>query len=138
MPEHSDRSLLTSDAVLAGVVAGLVHAGVAIVLWNRWFDDLAGMLAAKPLNGVYLLVGMFLLGFVPALLYVGGDVLSPAAVVAAFLVPSAVGSWLLGPVRSPSAAPTPFSLYVLLWVAVVALAGVAGGVERRRRQPDAG
>jgi hypothetical protein len=88
----------------------------------------------KPLNGAYILLGMFLLGFVPVLFYVGEKVRSPAITVAVFLLLSGLGSWLAGPVRPPSAVPTPFALYILLWVGVVALSGFTGRLEHRRKQ----
>ena len=130
------QSLVTRTSVLGGLVGGVVHAGVAVFLWNHWFDNLWGMLMTKPLNGSYILLGMFLVGFVPALFYVGETVVSPALVVVVSLLLSGVASWLTGPVSAPSAAPTPFALYVLFWVAVVALAGLTGGFEyRRQRRP---
>ncbi|WP_435062532.1 hypothetical protein [Halobaculum sp. EA56] len=116
------------------MVGGLVHAGVAVPLWNRWFDDLGELLAIKPLSGAYIVLGMFLLGFVPAVFYVSERVVSPAVVVGVPLLLSALGSWQAGPVRAPSAGPTPFALYILLWVGVVALAGVTGRSEYRRGQ----
>jgi predicted membrane-bound spermidine synthase len=107
---------------------------LAVFLWNNWFDNLWEMLMTKPLNGAYIVLGMFLLGFVPVLFYVGETVVSPAIIVAVFLLLSGLGSWLAGPVRAPSAVPTPFALYILLWVGVVALASLLGGLEYRRKQ----
>lgn len=132
------RSLVTRASITGGVVGGAVHAGVAASLWNHWFDNLGELLATKPLNGVYLVLGMFLLGFIPVLFYVGKRVVAPSVVVGGLLLLSVVGSWLANPVRAPAAVPTPFALYVLSWVFVVALAGVAGGVEYRlkRRATD--
>ena len=88
----------------------------------------------KPLNGAYIVLGMFLLGFVPVFFYVGEKLISPAIIIVVFLLVSGLGSWLAGPVRPPSAVPTPFGLYILLWVGVVALAGVIGRLEYRRKQ----
>ena len=107
---------------------------LAVLLWNNWFDDLWGMLVTKPLNGAYILLGMFLLGFIPVLFYVGEEIVSPAIIITAFLLVSTLGSWLMGPVRPPSAVPTLFGLYILFWVGVVALVGVVGGFEYRRKQ----
>ena len=133
MRELPDGSLVSPPSVIGGVVAGLVHAGIAVALWNYWFDDLAAMLAAKPGNAVYLLVGAFLLGFVPALFYAGRRVATPALVVGGLLVVAVGWSWLAGTVRAPSGAPTPFALYLLGWVVIVAVAGIAGSLELRRR-----
>jgi hypothetical protein len=88
----------------------------------------------KPLNGAYIVLGMFLLGFVPVLFYVGEKVISSALIVAVFLPLSGVGSWLAGPVRAPSAVPTPFGLYILFWAGIVVLVSVTGGLEYRRKQ----
>ena len=134
MSRTSTQSIVTRTSIIGGLVGGLVHAGVAVLLWNRWFDNLWELLMTKPLNGVYILLGMFLLGFVPVLFYVGEKVRSPAITVAVFLLLSGLGSWLAGPVRPPSAVPTPFALYILLWVGVVALSGFTGRLEHRRKQ----
>ncbi|MEF8852941.1 MAG: hypothetical protein V5A28_11055 [Haloarculaceae archaeon] len=134
MAENSERSLLTGASIVGGLVGGLVHAGVAVVLWNHWFDSLWELFSIKPLNGAYLILGMFLLGFVPVLFYVGERVISPAIVVAVFLLLSGFGSWLAGSIRAPSAVPTPFALYILFWVGIVALAGLTGGLEHRQKR----
>lgn len=134
----SRRFLVSRAPILSGVVGGIVHAGVAAVLWNHWFDELGEMLRIKPLNGAYVILGMFLLGFVPVLFYVGKRVISPVIVVVVCLLLSAVGSWLAGPVRAPTAVPTPFGLYILFWVGIVALAGLTGGLEYRRSQQVTG
>jgi hypothetical protein len=132
MDVNSTRSLVSRASIISGVAGGIVHAGVATVLWNYWFDSLGEMLGVKPLNGVYIVLGMFLLGFVPVLFYVGKRVISPGIVVAVCLLLSAVGSWLANPVRAPAAVSTPFALYILFWVGIVALAGLTGGLEYRR------
>jgi hypothetical protein len=132
------QSIVTRTSIIGGSVGGLAHTALAVLLWNSWFDDLWSMIVAKPLNGAYILLGMFLLGFVPALFYVGEKVISPAIIVTVFLLFSGLGSWLAGQVRPPSAVPTPFGLYILFWVGVVALAGVIGGFEYRRKQRATG
>jgi len=134
MVRTSKQSVVTRTSIIGGLVGGLVHAGLAVFLWNNWFDNLWEMLMTKPLNGAYIVLGMFLLGFVPVLFYVGETVVSPAIIVAVFLLLSGLGSWLAGPVRAPSAVPAPFALYILLWVGVVALASLLGGLEYRRKQ----
>lgn len=138
MARTSTQSIVTRTSIIGGLVGGLVHASLAVFLWNRWFDNLWEMLMTKPLNGAYIVFGMFLLGFVPVLFYVGEKVISPAIIVAVFLLFSGLGSWLAGAVRAPSAVPTPFALYILFWVGIVALAGVIGGFEYRRKQRTTG
>ena len=130
----SNQPIVTRTSVIGSSVGGLAHMVLAVLLWNNWFDDLWGMLVTKPLNGAYILLGMFLLGFIPVLFYVGEEIVSPAIIITAFLLVSTLGSWLMGPVRPPSAVPTLFGLYILFWVGVVALVGVVGGFEYRRKQ----
>lgn len=134
MARPSEQSIVTWNSIIGGMVSGLVHAVVAVFLWNNWLDNLWEMLVTKPLNGAYIILGMFLLGFVPAMFYLGEKVISPAIIVAVSLLISGFSSWLAGPVRAPSAVPIPFALYILLWVGVVAIAGVSGGLEHRRKQ----
>ena len=134
MGRTSQQSILTETSVIAGSVGGLVHTGVAVFLWNDWFDNLWEMLMTKPLNGAYVILGMFLLGFVPVLFYASEKLISPGIVVGVFLLLSGVGSWLMGAVRAPATVPTPFALYILFWVGVVALASLTGGLEYRRKQ----
>ena len=134
----SNQSIITRTSVIGGLVGGLAHTVLAVLLWNNWFDDLWGMLMIKPLNGAYIVLGMFLLGFIPVLFYVGEKIISPAIITAVFLLVSTLGSWLVGPVRPPSAVPTLFGLYILFWIGVVALAGVIGGFEYRRKQRATG
>lgn len=139
MSGDSAKSLVSSTSLFGGLVIGLVHAGVAVLLWDYFgFDTLGELLLIKPLIGVYILFGMFVLGFVPALFYVGRRFVSPAFVVGGLLLLSASGSWLAGTVRAPAGTPTPFGLYILFWIGVVALAGLVGGVERKWKQPATG
>lgn len=139
MAGDAELSLVSRTSIVGGVVGGLVHAGVAVFLWSYFgFDSLWDMLLIKPLNGGYIVLGMFLLGFVPVLFYLGAQVKSPAIIVAGFLLLSGIGSLLAGPVGAPSAVPTPFALYILFWIVVVALAGVTGRVESSRNQPSTG
>lgn len=133
MVRASKQPIITRTSIIGGLVGGLVHTGLAVFLWNSWFDNLWDMLMIKPLNGAYIVLGMFLLGFIPVLFYVSEKVVSPAIIVTVFLLLSGLGSWLAGPVRSPSAVSTPFGLYILLWVGVVALASLTGRLEYRRK-----
>lgn len=136
--QRSKHSLVSRSSISSGVVVGLVHSGIAVLLWNHWFDNLGEMLAVKPLNAIYISLGMFLLGFVPAVFYVGQEVISPAIIVGGLLVLSGVGSWVAGSVVAPRSAPTPFGLYVLSWVGIVALGVIAGRLESRRNRRATG
>lgn len=139
MGDDAAQPLISRMSVLGGVVGGFIHTAVAVFLWNYFgFDSLLEMLSIKPLNGLYVMLGMFVLGFVPAMFYVGQRFISPTIVVAGFLLLSGIGSWVAGPVRAPLGGPTPFALYILLWVGVVALAGVIGGIEYKRKHRTIG
>ena len=138
MAPISEQSLITRASIIGGLTGGVAHTALAVLLWNNWFNDLWGMLMTKPLNGAYILLGMFFLGFIPALFYVDEKVISPTIIIAVFLLLSTLSSWLAGPVRSPSAVPTLFGLYILFWIGVAALAGVIGGFEYRHKQRPTG
>lgn len=139
MGEASKESLISTSSIIGGLVGGLFHAGVAVFLWNYFgFDNLWELLLIKPFNGMYIFLGMFALGFVPAMFYVGQKSVSPAIVVSVLLLLSGFGSWQAGPVHAPVGGPTPFGLYILFWVAVVALAGLAGEFEQNQKKPATG
>lgn len=85
------RSLVSRSSIGSGVAVGLVHAGIAGFLWYYWFDNLGEMLASKPLNAVYIGLGMLFLGFVPAGFYTGQKVVFPAIIVTVLLVLAGFG-----------------------------------------------
>lgn len=139
MGDDAAASLVSPTSLIGGAVVGLLHAGVAVFLWDYFgFDNLRELLLIKPLLGTYVLLGMFVLGFVPALFYIGQRFVLPALVVGGVLLLSVSGSWLAGPVRAPASAPTPFGLYILFWVGIVVLAGLMGGFEYRWKHPATG
>jgi hypothetical protein len=139
MGEDSTPSLISRTSIIVGLVIGLLHAGVAVLLWDYFgFDNLRELVVIKPLIGGYLLLGMFVLGFVPALFYIGRKFISPAAVVGGLLLLSVLWSFLSGPVRAPAGTPAPFGFYILFWVGVVVLAGLVGGFEHKWKQPATG
>lgn len=123
MADFLDTESVPRTAVVAGLLGGLVHAGLAVALWTvLGLDDLRELLAVKPLYGLYLFSGMVALGFVPTVLYVARKRVLPALVVASFLLLSTLASWRAGPAEAPQGGPTPFAFYILLWVVIVALA----------------
>ncbi|MFB6131942.1 MAG: hypothetical protein ABEJ44_00875 [Halanaeroarchaeum sp.] len=132
MSDRNNPTLVSTAPITSAVVLGLAHVGIAVYLWDYWFDSPGAMLAVKPLNAVYFVPGMFLLGFVPAIFSVGLRVVSPTIVAGALLSLAVLGSMVVGPVEAPRAAPTPFGLYILGWVGVVVPGGISGVVEYRR------
>lgn len=134
MSDSSRRSLASTTTIASGVIVGFTHLAVAVLLWNHWFDNLWELTATKPLSGLYLLLGMFSLGFVPTVLYVGRKVVSPAIIVGGSLVIGGAGSALLSAVTAPSAAPTPFALYAFLWAGILLIGIMAGRSEFSRNQ----
>jgi len=138
MIEDPESGLVTRTSLLGGMLGGLVHTGGAVLLWDHLHNSVWEILQSNLSFGLYMILGMFLLGFIPVLFYIGETVISPALVVGVFLVPSAILSWLSGPPRAPNASPSPFALYVLLWVVVLALAGFIGKFEYRRKRQTVG
>lgn len=131
MSELFTRSLVSKRAIAGGLVGGLVHAGVAVSLWDHLYESVWEILRGDPFQGVYTLLGMFLLGFVPMLFLIGKRVISPAIIIGVLLVLSGVSSWVIGPPRAPFGGPTPFAVYIVLWVAIVVFAVVMGRHEHR-------
>ncbi|RDZ56230.1 hypothetical protein C5B91_18960 [Haloferax sp. Atlit-10N] len=72
---------------------------------------------------------MFALGFIPGVLYIKWNAVSPSVLIGGLLCLSSYGTWqAIGDGATP-VDPTPFGWYMLLWVAVVALASVLAWVE---------
>ena len=119
-----------------GLVAGLLHAGVAVFLWDFFlYDDLWELLLVKPPSGAYILIGMFVLGFVPVLSSIRQKSISPVLLVSVLLIVSVYSEWQ-GHFTSPFGGPGPFGVYILSWVGVVLLADLAGNVERKLKQRE--
>jgi hypothetical protein len=77
---------------------------------------------------------MFLLGFVPVMLYIDKKVISPAIIIGGLLTLSGISSWLIGPPRGAFGGPTPFYIYIILWVGIIVFAVVMGRHEYRQVQ----
>jgi hypothetical protein len=136
MTDGSSGPLLTKASVISGLVGGLAHTGVAALIWQQGGVSLWAFVFEEPYNlaAMYLGLGVFSLGFVPALLYVGREVTSPAKVIVGFLLFSMVGSWLLGRPRPPATGLTMFGLYLFVWVIPVGFAVVAADIEYRQKR----
>ncbi len=79
---------------------------------------------------------MFALGFVPVAYSATQKTVSPVLLVGVILIVSVSRSWLEHPLTAPQGSPTPFGVYIFLWVGVVLLAGLAGDIERTLRERE--
>jgi len=128
------RSLVSKTSIVGGLIGGLVHAGLSIFLWNYLYESVWEILRVDPFQGVYTILGMFLLGFVPVVIYIDKKVISPAIIIGGLLTFSGISSWLIGPPRAPFGGPTPFGVYILLWVGIIVFAVAMGRHEYRQVQ----
>jgi len=136
MAENSETQSTSMAPAISALLAGLLHAGVAIFLWNVFlYDNLWELLLIKPPSGAYVLVGMFALGFVPVLYSITQKSVSPVLLVSVLLIVSVYSEWQ-GYFTSPVGGPGPFGVYILSWIGVVLLAGLAGVVERKLTQRE--
>ncbi|WP_251343781.1 hypothetical protein [Haloplanus halophilus] len=121
-----------------GGTAGIVHAGIAALLWTYFgFEDLLATAATEPLYVGYVVLGMVLLGSVPGILYVRFDTVSPPLLVGSLLTLSTGLTWRTHRTSATPVDPTPFGWYVLLWIGIVAVAGLVGGIETTLRHRSA-
>jgi hypothetical protein len=118
--------------LLAGVVGGLGHTLVVLLLWTLFgFESLVGAFPAEPLYVGYLVVGMLAVGAGPGVGYARRELRSLAVVVGVLLVGSAAATWLrLGGGATP-VGPTALGWYVLLWPVTLGIVVVAGVGEDR-------
>lgn len=124
-------------SLIGGLLGGLFHTALAVGLWTGFgLDDLLELASVKPLYGLYVFLGMFALGFVPAVFYLGGDHVMPGLVVGSFLILSVVPSWRAGPAEAPQGGPTPFGFYILFWIGIIVLAVLAARFEHTGSQPS--
>jgi len=126
----------TERTLLAGLVGGLLHlvlvGGLHVYLYG---PELFGYSATTnsfarfgPIT-VYVVVGAFLLGALPAVLLAERRLVTPTLTVLAFVV----GVLLLDPgglERAPRAAgPSNLAFYFLLWFVPAFIAALLGGIE---------
>jgi|SRR6056297_979081 len=136
MAENSEKPSISMAPAICRLVAGLLHAGVAIFLWNFFsYDNLWELLLVKPPSGAYILIGMFALGFVPVLYSMTQKSISPVLLVSVLLIVSVYSEWQ-GYFTSPFGGPGPFGVYILSWIGVVLLAGLAGNIELKLKQRE--
>ncbi len=129
------RPILTRRAVGLGVGIGLAHAALAVVLRTVIFDLGWGgwTLLAVGLT-TWMVLGAVLEAGIPAFLSVRYRLFTPMVVVVGLFTWTAVETWayrltLEETGAAMSVAFTPFTGYLVAWFAVVALAGLVGGVE---------
>ena len=123
MAEETERPFISRTSAIASMVAGLLHAGIAIYFWDYFLYD--SQFITTP-GGTYIIIGMFALGFVPVLYTAVHKCISPVLLVSILLIFSVHTEW-----HSSYAfgGPRAFGLYIFLWVGIVLLAGLAGYIE---------
>jgi|AntRauTorcE11898_2_1112593.scaffolds.fasta_scaffold02169_3 hypothetical protein len=133
--ESEQDSVPPNRALLVGTVTGIFHGIIALYLWNWFgFENFRGMLSAEPLFLLYTLTGMFALGFVPGLLYVKWESISPGLLISGLFCLSAYGTWTTIGDGSTPVDPTPFGWYILLWAGIAVFISGVGWTERKRNQ----
>lgn len=138
MDEGTAQPLFSPASVVGGLVAGSLHAGLVMLLWeyvssySPWH-----LLVTGPAFGLYLLLGWVLPGFVPAVLYIAHKRRLPVAIVGVVLIVVVLGSWTIGPPGGAFAGPTLFGMYLFAWAPIVGVAALAGSLEPKmtRRLP---
>ncbi|MFC5366898.1 hypothetical protein [Salinirubrum litoreum] len=120
--------------LLAGVVGGLGHALVVLLLWNLFgFESLVGAFSAEPFYVTYVLLGAVGVGVALGVGSARRELVSPVLVVGVLLVGAGVTTWFGLRGGATPVGPTPLGWYALLWPVALLLAGVSGVVENRRR-----
>lgn len=132
---HEQGGSPLSRGLLIGTTTGIFHGAIALFLWNFFgFESLQGMLSNEPLYLLYTLTGMFVLGFIPGLLYAEWGSISPGVLTGGLLCLSSYLTWTaIGDGATP-VGPTPFGWYTLLWAGIIVLVFVAGWAEVRFNQ----
>lgn len=128
----SSRSTRTFALVAVG---GALHAAAAATLWTQFgFENLLVAFGTEPTYATYAMLGMVLAGAVPAALARWRTTAAPVLLVGVVFVLAAVGTWTTARRGLTPVGPTPFGWYVLLWPAVVGLAGLVGELAWRTRR----
>ena len=134
MPRFQLRSEHMKPATI-GIVTGLVHLLISVLLWYRFeFESLLTLFSSETSYAAYVVVGMFVVGFVPGVLYAQQRAVSPLFIVVGLLALTGFGTWQTVQSNLTPVGPTPFGWYTLLWVGVLVIAGLFGGVELQIKQ----
>lgn len=121
--------------VQAAAVGGALHAVAAATLWTRFgFENLFAALGTEPTYATYAMLGMVLAGAMPAALARWRGTATPVLFVGVVFVLAAVGTWTTARRGLTPVGPTPFGWYVLVWPAVVSLAGLGGELAWQTRR----
>jgi len=133
MSEDTEQPFISRTAAITSTVAGVLHAGVSVFFWNHFYETIGEILSFNLLSGAYLLIGMFALGFVPVACSITQKSISPVILVSVSLIVSVYTEWQVH--QSPAfGGPGFFGMYIIFWVGVVLLAGLAGYLEVKLKQ----
>lgn len=116
---------LPRTTLVRALAVGGLHALMAAGLFELFgftYPRIASVLA-------YQVVGMVLLGAVPAVLLLQARLVTPALTVGALGAWGVYRTWRTQQLGLTPVDPTPFGWYLLLWAAILALALFVGGVE---------
>lgn len=123
-------------ALLVGVLGGLIHSlvigGLYIYLHGPelfGYSPSSNTVEVFELIHIYMITGSFILGAVPAVLYVERQLISPIVTLLVFVIGLLLSSpGGLEPGAGQSGA-TNFAFYFSLWIIPLSIAGLIGGVE---------
>lgn len=133
MAKETEQPFISRTSAITSTVAGLLHAGVSVFFWNHFYETIGEILSYNLLLGAYLLIGMFSLGFIPVAYSTTQKSISPVLLVSVSLIVSVYTEWQAQ--RSPAfGGPGFFGMYIIFWVGVVLLAGLAGDIEVKLKQ----
>jgi len=125
------REYVDERPLSIGLGVGVGHALLSTALLSFFgFAGLLSQVETEPLYVFYSVCGLFVLGFVPAVLYskYGSRVPVPLSMI--FFIGSAYGTYRIVASGLTPVDPTPFGFYLLLWPGSVVLYAVVGAVEK--------
>ncbi|WP_255246080.1 hypothetical protein [Halolamina sp. CBA1230] len=125
------REYVHARPLASSLAVGVGHALLSTALSSFFgFASLLAQADTEPLYVFYSLCGLFVLGFVPAVLYSKYRSRVPLALSVFLFVGSAFGTYRVVASGLTPVDPTPFGWYLLLWPACVVLYAAISVVEK--------